>query len=1185
VPHSSEPLTEAGANETDSSIPSISVTAYGLLVGLIGLGLAGYVLLHSPGKPPWPAIGLFAGFSLLVKQSSRNPQWPAKHGLVALIDVAAVLALGPAAGASVTATSGLADLGFDAVRRRQFTFRQLLAIPLFDAGLKAGVAWVAGLSFGVIAGPAPVPELSWATALGTAVLCLVWVLLDQLGWATWNLVDGGWGRLGALLRRLSPKGALARLLPLPFGLLIALVYTNLGGSAFALGCVAILAVSLLAQRWSATGEALQQRVAELSTVEQVGGAIAQAQLDVDKVCELMYTHASQVADATIFHLGLFEQDEYTIKLWMRQGRAEPQRTFRLTAGEGLVNWLRETRQPLLIRDFQREMDLLPAKPVYVSERPPRSALFVPLLAGEAVIGTMSLQSFKPNAYGSSDLRILTTMANQAAVAIQKARMYAQERKRVRQLETIGQVSRQVAAILELDLLFQQVVDLIHDNFGYYHVGLFTADPENQTVTFQASASTGDRQITFDVAWGEGLIGWVAAHRQPALVEAVDQDPRYRCIDALDETQSELVVPLLLEQELVGILDVQSDRSRGLTDDDLFILSTVGDQVAIAIHEARLYEAEQRQAWLSTVLLQVADSMSQVSDLDAVLTTIVRLTPLLAGVDRCVILLWQEETETFRPAQAYGLSPQVRDRLQQMVFPAGAVPALDLVRWDRTPLLVRTEAEEQLIPRELAQALDIREMAMLPLVAQGQFLGTMMVDYAGQTHSFDEQTIDMLTGISNQAGIVIQSAHLLQAQQEEAYVSTALLQVADAVSRSTDLAESLSTVARITPMLAGVQACAFFLWEQENAAFLPFQQYGLEKESQPIFWDLFLPADGPLGRQLLAREPFGVSREIDMRLASIAKSPESSFLALPLVAKGEVVGGMLVEHRGSVQPLSQRWMDILTGISSQAALAIENHRLLEEVAERERMRQELDVARRIQTSFLPESCPEVPGWELGYLWRSAREVGGDFYDFFPLPPQTNQQGPSQERMGIVIADVADKGVPAALFMALSRTLVRTMALDGQQPQVAIARANQSIYSDTRSDLFLTLFYAVLTPGSGEVVVVNAGHMPPLLVRARDSTVEEIRIQAMALGVLPHVEFEQRTIHLQQGDVLLLYTDGVTDASNPEGERFGRQRLVSALQAHHFQSAQELVARIDQALEIFGGAAAQSDDLTMVILKRT
>jgi len=177
------------------------------------------------------------------------------------------------------------------------------------------------------------------------------------------------------------------------------------------------------------------------------------------------------------------------------------------------------------------------------------------------------------------------------------------------------------------------VHLIRTNFGYYHVAIHTVDAERQAIIFQTSSSASGQDANVEVAWGQGLIGWVAENRQPAIVNDVGNDPRYRCVDALDETTVRADgATCCWENDLVGILDVQSASSNAFGADDLFILETLSDQIAIAIQGARLYEAERQQAWLSTALLQVADAMSRLSDMDAVLTNIVRLTPLLAGVD-------------------------------------------------------------------------------------------------------------------------------------------------------------------------------------------------------------------------------------------------------------------------------------------------------------------------------------------------------------------------------------------------------------------------------------------------------------------------------------------------------------------------------------------------------------------------
>jgi serine phosphatase RsbU (regulator of sigma subunit)/putative methionine-R-sulfoxide reductase with GAF domain len=792
-----------------------------------------------------------------------------------------------------------------------------------------------------------------------------------------------------------------------------------------------------------------------------------------------------------------------------------------------------------------------------------------------------VQSYRPDAYGTDDLRVLSAVANQAALAIQKARLFEQEQKRARQLHTIGQVVRQVTATLQLDEVFRQTVRLVRENFGYYHVGVFTASRDTQTVTFQASASAGEQNVAFDVDWGEGLIGWVAAHARPVMANDVARDERYRSVDALEETRAEVAVPLCLESELVGVLDVQSDQPNVFGADDQFILETLGAQVAIAIQKARLYEAEKEQAWLSTALLQVADTLSQLSDIEEVIATIVRLTPMLVGVERCGILLWDSDVEAFVPTQTYGLSPELRALYVQMSFPAGSVPALDLIRQEKSPLVIDTVKNGDLLPRALTEAFHIREMAALPLIAQGELLGVLVADYAERSHAFDQRIMAMLGGLAHQAAMAIQSARLLQVQEEETYTSTALLQVSDAVSHSTELSESLAAVLRITPMLIGVDASTLFLREANAGSFLPYQQYGLSAEAQSTFWDLRLGPHEPPARDLMAGQPYAFARDAPELSGLEASLSGGSLALLPVSVRGEVVGMMGVECSGPFRRLTDRRLSILTGIAAQVAIVIENDRLLQEAAEQERMKNELAVAKRIQISFLPECCPSIPGWELAAIWRSAREVAGDFYDFIPLQP-----APGRElgRTGIAIADVADKGVPAALIMALSRTLLRTMAIAGRPPAAAVAITNDLLLADTRSELFVTLFYTILESDTGQIPYVNAGHPPPLLVRAASGDVEELRTGGMAIGVLPDLEFEERTAHLDPGDALILYTDGIPEATDGEGRMFGRKRLAEVARTYRHEPAEKLGESIEAAVAEFVAGAPQSDDLTLVVVKR-
>lgn len=244
------------------------------------------------------------------------------------------------------------------------------------------------------------------------------------------------------------------------------------------------------------------------------------------------------------------------------------------------------------------------------------------------------------------------------------------------------------------------------------------------------------------------------------------------------------------------------------------------------------------------------------------------------------------------------------------------------------------------------------------------------------------------------------------------------------------------------------------------------------------------------------------------------------------------------------------------------------------AEKERIQKELEIARGIQQSFLPESAPRIPGIDLEGLNLPAAEVGGDFYDFIPV---------GSTSWGLVIADVSGKGVPAALFMALSRTLIRASATRNPDPVESIREANHSIYLDSKTSMFVTLFYAILDIREKTLTFVNAGHNPPLLVSPGSSGVTLLKARGIALGVIDDVDLEPVRVALSPGDVVVLYTDGVTEATNERDEEYGVERLSTLVQASKVSSAREIIDAIVEDVTAFAGSRPQFDDITLMVLK--
>lgn len=305
----------------------------------------------------------------------------------------------------------------------------------------------------------------------------------------------------------------------------------------------------------------------------------------------------------------------------------------------------------------------------------------------------------------------------------------------------------------------------------------------------------------------------------------------------------------------------------------------------------------------------------------------------------------------------------------------------------------------------------------------------------------------------------------------------------------------------------------------------------------------------------------------------------SILCVPLKIKDQVSGVIYVDNRLQAGIFAPEDLDLLAAIASSAAIAIENARLYQVAVEKGRMERELQMARAVQASLLPHQTPQIAGWEFEARWQPAREVSGDYYDFVTL---------DGDQLGLVIADVSDKGMPAAVFMALTRSTIRATTSHLPSPADAIAKANRLICADSADGMFVTLFYALLDPPSGELTYVNAGHNPPLLCRAGDhgeaGLLDELRPTGMALGVVEDTKFAQHTVHLQPGDSVLLYTDGVTDATGEGPQPFGVERLSRVILDHQSAPVAGMVSALERSIDDFGGGATQYDDIAILGVKR-
>jgi serine phosphatase RsbU (regulator of sigma subunit)/putative methionine-R-sulfoxide reductase with GAF domain len=968
---------------------------YCLVVAVIGWA---WLIASAPIGMPLLAV-TFGILALLIELLGFRIPPADPHSLVGVVLLAAVLSIGAANTALIAAISGLI---FGVIEpflyNRPRSFYLLVARPLFRSGAR---------SIAILLGATLANAFALSTPWSLIALIPSYLLIIQLARAIREFIQGGRSGVATWWQSSWRPILWAEALPLLFAALLAEVYTKLHPVYFMLSSGVLLATTIAVRRAVQSLRLQRRSVRELALLNEASRAIIRAELDADALSELIYREASKVVDTSSFHLGLFDpdSDRYTLMVRIQDRVRLPRLTVDLPTGDGIVGWMRQTGRALLVEDFASEMANLPARPRYQSDRPPRSGIYVPLLNGETVIGSISIQSYQPRIFDTDDMRVLSLIADQAAVAIAKARAFDDARQRAVQLQAIHEVSERITAILDLDELLPSVVKLIREHFGYHPVHIFTLE-EPGNLVFRASTAEGAALAAVAMGTlqlGQGLVGSAAQQAQPLIVDDVRKDTRYIGDDAL--TRSELAVPLRFGDQIIGVLDLQSQEICRFGKRDLSVMQTMADQIAVAIESARAFAAQREEAWTLNALLQVAENIARTDTLAELFSTVVRLPPLLLGCDRCYCIFTDHAQATFTPRAAYGITEAQRQRFLEVSFPAEGSPLLAEVARSVIPTAIEDAGTRRYVCPQILDTFGGQTLLVLPLWSRGVTLGLLVVDY-----------------------------------------------------------------------------------NSKRAAFTP------------------------------------------------------------------------------------REMTLYTGISNQIASALESALLAQEAAQAARLEEELQVARGVQTALLPSSVPQIPGWNTAAEWRSARIVGGDFFDYWHLDQQ----------LGFVIADVSDKGVPAAMFMALSRSLVRAAALDGSPPDQALVRANRWITRDSESGMFVTIFYGLIDPATGALTYCCAGHNPPLLLR-RDGRFSELTTPGIALGVLEEITLHQATVIMEPGDVLLCYTDGVTESFDEQGDQFGVPRLIEVAQRHQGESARAIIEAINAALQSFSNGVIY-DDITMLVIRR-
>ena len=944
----------------------------------------------------------------------------------------------------------------------------------------------------------------------------------------------------------------------------------------------IISVNLFA---SHRAEVEQFRLRQLNLVREVSAQIANV-LDVDDL-------ASQVTRLiqktfNFYYVAFFTLDPQDNALHFRASAVAPRKDRRKASialeveiGQGLIGEAAKTGMEIVCDDVQsdsryRFIDSLPET---------RSEVVIPLKIEDHILGALDVQSNQPSAFHPIDLLILRALADNVARAVDGAKLYSALSRRANQLTLVSEESKSVTSTLDLSKLMRDAASLIHEKFGYPHVSLFTVHPNRRMIMYEAGSGKRSKKLegfTIPLDDPKGIMPWVARHGKTALANDVSKDSRYiQSPLPPKNTKSELCVPLIFNERVVGLLDIQSDQLNAFTEDDRVMFEAVADTMAAAIRNADLYRSEQWRRQVADSLRDVAGLVSSNAGLDEVLEMILAELDRNLPIDVSAIWLLQEGELCL--SAVHGIDGAQLENTC-LAFPESTYVMAEALESD-VPIIRRPE--DPMGPAGLTMNFDPTYSSIVaPLRVGDRPLGVLALAHH-TSGRYGHEARAIAGTFANYAAVAMENTRLFDAAQEQAYASAALLQVAQAVVSLSDLDEILGSIIRIMPILVGVKRVVLYRLDMEYQTLQASHEYGFSEEEEAVITEKILPvADFPLivwalEQNILVTYPlkaeaapldwFAIQPGSEEEAHSI--DADRLLIAVPLTIKHDIFGVLLIEEDENARRFRSRRLEIINGIAQQAALAIQNDLLQQEMVVRERLETEVQLARQIQQTFIPSILPTHPNWQIAARWRTARQVGGDFYDVIELP---------NNRLGIFIADVADKGMPAALFMALTRTLMRAAILETSSPAEALRRVNDSLLPDTQQGMFITAVYGELDLDQGTFTYVNAGHNPPFWVKT-DGSFEKLTRTSIALGVMEQPSIEQRVISFNPGETLLLYTDGLTEAFSPSGDLFGEVRLLDVMASLTAGTAEEVIVSIEECLNDFVDTEPLADDLTMLAIR--
>ncbi|NLI14991.1 MAG: SpoIIE family protein phosphatase [candidate division Zixibacteria bacterium] len=491
---------------------------------------------------------------------------------------------------------------------------------------------------------------------------------------------------------------------------------------------------------------------------------------------------------------------------------------------------------------------------------------------------------------------------------------------------------------------------------------------------------------------------------------------------------------------------------------------------------------------------------------------------------------------------------------------------------KSPLMINDFNSEEALKCCVDEKLGLssRNLVATPIFYKDQLLGVIEVANKKDKTDFSETDLTIMKALSEQIGLAISNAELIQSLRKKNIEIQSLYEVGKLLSGKLELEELLQIIIEQVFNLVKARLATIYLVDPKDGSIREVISMGVPPEYES---KLTMKIGEGITGWVAKTGQAAVINNVAENRHYVPLLPETkSEIAVPLLSRGKVIGVFNVES-DQLNAYSRDDLELLQTFASQAAISIERDLLYRQSLEQKAFRDELDIARRIQQTFLPKSGPRLLDYDIAGVNIPSEAVGGDYYDFIDIV---------ENQCGIAIADVSGKGMGAALIMATYRASLKAEIRNNFAIRTILAKVNSLLYESINRENYVTAVYGVLDIRNHIFTYSNAGHPPPLLFKA-NGEVQELTCGGYAVGMFSDSTYEEASIYMGRDDIMLMYTDGVTEARDERGEEFGTNRLRELVLQSRNLSAKEILDKIVDSVNKFRDSSLEADDLTMILIK--